>query len=120
MAAKPNDKTIYKIMTSDQWAELERLRVFKGAPIDLTDGYIHFSRAEQVRETAAKHFSGQTDLHLVGVSTALIAADLIYEPSRGGQLFPHLYGDLPVSAVVSVEPLRLDADGVQTMPDGIP
>lgn len=119
MATEPKDEIIYKIMTAEQWAEAERAGCFKGAPIDLVDGYIHFSRADQVRETAAKHFAGQDDLRLVRVSTASIAAELTYEPSRGGQLFPHLYGELPLSAVMGVEPLQLDADGLHQFPEVI-
>ena len=91
--------------------------LFKGAPIDLKDGYIHFSTAEQVRETAAKHFAGQSDLLLVSVDEARLGPALRWEPSRGGALFPHLYAALPLSAVTRVEPLPLGADGAHRFPD---
>ncbi|MGI9450638.1 MAG: DUF952 domain-containing protein [Geminicoccaceae bacterium] len=108
---------IFKIVTRAEWDEAKKTGVFKGAPVDLADGYIHFSTAEQVRETAAKHFAGQADLLLLTVSTKSIAADLKYEPSRGGQLFPHLYAALPLSAVTRVDDLPLGADGEHHFPD---
>lgn len=86
--AGDDDVIIYKIVTAEQWAKAEKDGLFKGAPVDLADGYIHFSTADQVKETAARHFAGQQDLLLVSVSSSAIAADLAYEPSRGGQLFP--------------------------------
>jgi uncharacterized protein (DUF952 family) len=110
---------IYKIVTRDQWLEAEKAGVFKGAPIDLADGYIHFSTAEQVADTAAKHFSGQGDLLLVAVEAAAFGNSLIYEPSRGGELFPHLYGELPLASVHSVETLSLDDDGNHQFPSFI-
>ena len=109
-------KIIYKIVTKAEWDEAEKTGVFKGAPVDLADGYIHFSTAAQVRETAARHFAGQADLLLLSVSSTAIAADLKYEPSRGGQLFPHLYAELPLTAVVGVGDLPLDADGEHRFP----
>ncbi len=83
------------------WREAARDGVFRGAPIDLADGYIHFSTAAQVAETAARHFAGATDLVLVAVDAAALGDALRWEPSRGGALFPHLYGTLPLSAVHS-------------------
>lgn len=112
--ARPD--TVYKIATRDQWQEAERSGAFKGAPIDLADGYIHFSTAEQSVETAAKHFAGQDDLLLVAVDAPALGEALVFEPSRGGDLFPHLYGDLPLTAVRSVEPLPLGADGRHQFP----
>ncbi|MGI9487292.1 MAG: DUF952 domain-containing protein [Geminicoccaceae bacterium] len=102
---------VYKIVTQAQWNEAERAGVFKGAPVDLADGYIHFSTAEQVGETAAKHFAGQKDLLLVTVKADALGEALVFEPSRGGQLFPHLYADLPLETVRSVDALPLGADG---------
>ena len=84
---------------------------FPGAPVDLADGFIHFSTAEQVTETAARHFAGQDDLVLVAVDAAALGPALRNEPSRGGALFPHLYGALPLDAVLWVKPLPLGADG---------
>ena len=107
---------IYKICPRALWQEAERDGVFRGALIDRTDGYIHFSTAAQVRETAARHFAGQHDLLLVAVEADTLGAALKWEPSRGGALFPHLYGDLPLRCVRSIEPLPLGADGVHRFP----
>jgi uncharacterized protein (DUF952 family) len=104
-------KTIYKISPEALWQAAERAGVFTGAPIDLADGYIHFSTAGQVKQTAALHFRGQGDLVLAAVDADALGAALKYEPSRGGALFPHLYGTLPLSAVRWVKPLPLGADG---------
>jgi uncharacterized protein (DUF952 family) len=107
---------IYKICPRALWQEAERDGVFRGAPVDRADGYIHFSTAEQVRETAARHFAGQDDLVLVAVDAATLGHALKWEPSRGGALFPHLYGNLPLGCVRSVESLALGADGVHRFP----
>lgn len=96
---------IFKIATTAQWQAAEATGVFEGAPIDLRDGYIHFSTEAQVPETLAKHFAGQHDLLLVAVEADGLGDALRWEVSRGGQLFPHLYAALPVSAVVSVRPI---------------
>jgi uncharacterized protein (DUF952 family) len=103
--------TIYKISSAALWREAERAGAFTGAPIDVADGFIHFSTAAQVAETAARHFTGATDLVLVAVDAAALGAALRYEPSRGGALFPHLYGTLPLSAVRWVKPLPLGPTG---------
>lgn len=108
---------IYKIVPKSLWREAEAEGVFRGAPIDLTDGYIHFSTAAQVRETAAKHFAGQTGLLLAAIDEALLGPALRYEVSRGGALFPHLYEPLDLSAVLWVKPLPLGSDGVHIFPD---
>lgn len=110
---------IYKIVTRTQWADAEKAGAFLGASVDLADGYIHFSTAEQVAETAAKHFAGENDLLLVAVDAAALGDALLYEPSRGGALFPHLYADLPLSAVRSVNALPLGADGEHQFPADI-
>ncbi|MDN2566681.1 DUF952 domain-containing protein [Aquibium sp. A9E412] len=102
---------IYKICPAGLWAEAEAAGVFHGAEIDLADGYIHFSTAGQVAETAAKHFAGRDDLVLVAVDAEALGAALRYEVSRGGALFPHLYAPLPLAAVRHVAPLPLGADG---------
>jgi uncharacterized protein (DUF952 family) len=104
-------KTVYKICGAALWREAERAGVFGGAPVDRADGFIHFSTAGQVAETAARHFAGQADLVLVAVDAAALGTTLRHEPSRGGALFPHLYGILPLSAVRWVKPLPLGADG---------
>lgn len=102
---------IYKITTVAQWRGAEAAGVFTGAPIDHADGYIHFSTADQVAETLAKHFAGQRDLLLVTVTAETLGADLRWEPSRGGQLFPHLYATLPITAADRVSEIPLRADG---------
>jgi uncharacterized protein (DUF952 family) len=107
---------IYKICPRAQWEAAERDGVYRGAPVDQADGYIHLSTGAQVRETAAKHFAGQADLVLVTVDADALGPALRWEPSRGGALFPHLYGDLPLRCVRRVEPLRLGSDGVHCFP----
>jgi uncharacterized protein (DUF952 family) len=102
---------VYKISPDSLWREAERAGVFAGAPVDLADGFIHFSTAAQVKETAARHFAGQTALVLVAVEAEALGAALRYEVSRGGALFPHLYGTLPLSAVRWVKPLPLGSGG---------
>ncbi|MBX3578599.1 MAG: DUF952 domain-containing protein [Rhizobiaceae bacterium] len=108
--------SIYKIVPRDLWEASEAAGRFVGAGIDLVDGYIHFSTAAQVKETARRHFADQADLLLVAVDPAALGDRLRFEPSRGGDLFPHLYAELPMSAVLRVEPLPLDADGVHIFP----
>ncbi|MFO1169306.1 MAG: DUF952 domain-containing protein [Rhodoblastus sp.] len=102
---------IYKIVSQSAWRAAEAAGVFDGAPVDIADGYIHFSTAEQALETAAKHFAGQTDLLLVGFDAESFGAKLKWEPSRGGALFPHLYAPLDPGLALSVRPLPLKADG---------
>jgi uncharacterized protein (DUF952 family) len=108
---------IYKICPAASWDEAVGAGVFAGAAIDLSDGYIHFSTTEQARETAAKHFTGQSGLVLVAVSAEALGPALRWEPSRGGALFPHLYALLPVSAAIWVKPLPLGADGMHVFPE---
>ena len=87
------------------------IRGFRGSPVDLRDGYIHFSAAEQVANTAARHFAGISGLKLVAVDADALGAVLKWEPSRGGALFPHLYGELAVDSTLWVRDLPLDAAG---------
>lgn len=110
---------IYKIVPADLWAEAETTGVFGGAPIDLTDGYIHFSTGAQVRRTAELYFKGQGDLLLVAVDGQTLGNALKYEPSRGGDLFPHLYAPLPLDAVLWKRPMPIRADGHHDFPEGI-
>jgi uncharacterized protein (DUF952 family) len=110
---------IYKICDAALWRTAERAGAFHGAPVDLADGYIHFSTPEQLRETAAKYFAGVADLVLVGVDADALGAALRFEPSRGGALFPHLYGALPMAAVRSVTALPLSA-GRHVFPETLP
>ena len=111
---------IYKLCPRSLWRQAEAEGRFGGAPIDLADGYIHFSSREQVRETAARYFAGVWDLLLIAVDPEPLGDKLRWEPSRGGALFPHLYGSLPLSAVTSVKPLPLNADGSHDFPAGFP
>jgi uncharacterized protein (DUF952 family) len=104
--------TIYKILRRDEWLNAQQAGVFTGSGIDHRDGYIHFSTAAQARETARLHFRGQDDLVVLEVDGAALGAALVWEPSRGGQLFPHLYASLATPHVVAVHAAPLDADGV--------
>lgn len=108
---------IYKICPVPLWKAAERTGVFRGSEVDRRDGFIHFSSADQVVETAGKHFGGQNRLLLVCIDSAKLGARLKWEPSRGGALFPHLYGDLDLTAVMRVEPLPLGPDGRHIFPD---
>ncbi len=108
---------IYKIATNAQWEDAVEKGVFEGAPIDLSDGYIHFSTAEQARETAAKHFHGQTNLKLVKVPTNVLGDALKWEVSRGGDLFPHLYASLKTQDAMSVLDLPEDETGGHIFPE---
>jgi uncharacterized protein (DUF952 family) len=111
---------VYKICRVAEWREAERAGAFRGAAIDLADGFIHFSDAGQVAETAARHFAGMHDLVLVAVAAAALGPALKWEPSRGGALFPHLYGVLALDAVLWVEPLPLGAGGRHLFPELAP
>ncbi len=108
---------IYKIVPDALWQKAKHEGVFKGAPIDLTDGYIHFSTADQVKETAARHFADQQDLLLIAVDGGALGDKLVFESSRGGDLFPHLYGELPLNAVLWETPLTLGDDGAHQFPE---
>jgi uncharacterized protein (DUF952 family) len=110
-------QVIYKICRTDEWRDAERAGAFRGAAIDLSDGYIHFSTGAQVAETAARHFVGAADLVLVAVATAALGTALKWETSRGGALFPHLYGALTPDAVLWVKPLPLGGDGRHLFPE---
>ena len=94
-----SESIAYKILTADQWAVFEREGLFTGAPVDLADGYIHLSTADQLEETLAKHFAGQSALVIAEIDLSGFGAALKWEVSRGDQLFPHIYGVLPMSAV---------------------
>ncbi|NIX78171.1 DUF952 domain-containing protein [Microvirga terricola] len=108
---------IYKICPESLWQDAEKVGFFAGAPIDIQDGYLHFSTEKQVHETAARHFAGQIQLLLIAIDADKLGDALRYEPSRGGDLFPHLYGTLPLSAVLWVKPLPLGADGRHVFPE---
>jgi uncharacterized protein (DUF952 family) len=93
--------TAYKILTADQWSQFQADGVFLGAPVDLADGYIHLSAADQLADTLDKHFAGQKNLVIAEVDLAALGTTVKWEVSRGGALFPHIYGPLPMSAVLS-------------------
>jgi uncharacterized protein (DUF952 family) len=102
---------IYKIVPAALWRAAEATGRFDGAPVDLADGYIHFSDAAQVQETAAKHFAGQDDLLLVAVEADELGPALRWEPSRGGALFPHLHAPLSPGRARHVAALPMRPDG---------
>ncbi|MTI00242.1 DUF952 domain-containing protein [Roseibium sp. RKSG952] len=108
---------IYKIMPEALWRDAEAGGTFDGAPVDVADGFIHFSTADQVRETAARHFKGQSDLLLIAFEAEVFGEALKWEPSRGGALFPHLYAGVPVDRALWVRALPLDADGSHRFPE---
>ena len=109
---------IYKIFRSNEWADLRANGETQGAPIDITDGYVHFSTAEQAQETADKHFTGQEGLFLLGVEADPLSNDLKWEVSRGDALFPHLFRTLQLSDVAWAQPLPL-VDGKHQFPAGL-
>lgn len=110
---------IYKVVSDHEWAAAKQAGVYTGSAVDIQDGFIHLSSADQLKETVSKHFAGQTDLLLLAVEAESLGETLKWEPSRGGALFPHVYGNLPLSAVRSAEPLPLSDDGNHVFPDRI-
>ena len=108
---------IYKIFRGPEWADLRANGWTAGAPIDVSDGYIHFSTAAQAAETAAKHFGGEEGLFLIAVDADGLGDALEWEPSRGGALFPHLYRQMEIGDVHWAQPLPL-VDGVHQFPAG--
>lgn len=102
---------IYKIFRADEWASLQTNGTTSGAPVDLADGFVHFSTAAQVRETAARHFAEEDGLVLLACDADAMGAALKWEPSRGGDLFPHLYRELRLDDVAWQRPLPLGRDG---------
>jgi uncharacterized protein (DUF952 family) len=98
-------RALYKIIDMNAWREAEAAGVFKGAAIDLKDGYIHLSTAAQVTETARLHFAGVANLLLVAIDESVVSNDLKWEASRGGQLFPHVYGTIDPSEILWAKPM---------------
>jgi uncharacterized protein (DUF952 family) len=107
--------TIYKICEQAAWREAESAGLYRGSALDIRDGFIHFSTAAQARETATKHFAGQTDLMLIAVDSNALGPALKWETSRGGDLFPHLYAALPLAAVRWARPLPDEIGGRREM-----
>lgn len=97
-----SDQTAFKILTASEWADFERDQIFHGSQVDKADGYIHLSTADQLQETLDKHYAGQSKLTITEVHLDAVTEILRWEPSRGGQLFPHLYGPLPMSAIGTI------------------
>ena len=110
-------RIIYKITPASAWREAERQGVYRGSPDDLRDGYIHFSTASQVAETARKHYFGQTGLFLIAVDADALGDKLRWERSRNDELFPHLYGELDLGAVIAVLELHTRPDGSHDIPE---
>ncbi len=110
---------IYKICEAADWDELASAGCYAGSPDDRRDGFIHLSDASQVRATAAKHFAGRAGLMLLAIAVDRLGAQLVWERSRGGALFPHVHGTLARAAVVWAKPLPLAADGVHLFPDEV-
>ena len=108
---------IYKICTAAQWREAERAGAYGGSEVDRRDGFIHFSTAAQVADTARKHFFGQTGLFLIAVDADALGEALRWERSRNDELFPHLYGELDLGAVTAILDLRLRSDGYHDVPE---
>ncbi|MGQ3017984.1 DUF952 domain-containing protein [Phenylobacterium sp.] len=103
---------IYKILPRTAWTQAQAAGVFEGSPVDLADGYIHFSTAAQAQETARRHFAGQSDLVVLELDVAELGEAIVWEPSRGGDLFPHLYGALDTARVKAVREAPLGPDGI--------
>ncbi|WP_196259419.1 DUF952 domain-containing protein [Pelagibacterium limicola] len=108
---------VYKIASQPDWNAALAAGELQGTPVDLTDGYIHFSTAAQLAETLDKHYRGQGGLVLATIDPDLLPVPLTWEPSRGGQLFPHLYAPLPMSAVTTHRPLEARLDGGFDLPE---
>ena len=113
-------RRIYKICPALAWREAERQGVYRGSADDIRDGFIHFSTASQVAETARKHFFGQTGLFLIAVDAAMLGDALRWEPSRNDELFPHLYGELDLGAVTGVSDMHARSDGYHDIPELTP
>jgi uncharacterized protein (DUF952 family) len=121
--------TIYKLLTRAEWVAAQEEGVYRGSAHDRRDGFIHFSTAAQLAETARKYFSGVPDLLLLAVDAESLkkysSSDeeglplVVWEPARGGDLFPHLYGSLPVSKVKSVIAIPLSPDGIPVLPNDL-
>jgi uncharacterized protein (DUF952 family) len=110
------DRIVYKIMSDTELKQMRRDGEFRGSPVDIADGYIHLSCGSQLAATLDKHFSGVDGLMLAAVDLSLLGDTVRWEPARGGQLFPHIHGRLPVEAVLSVTTLERTADGTVRLP----
>jgi uncharacterized protein (DUF952 family) len=111
---------IYKVLRVSEWEAVANAAEFAGSPDDLRDGFIHFSTAEQLRGTVEKHFAEEDYLVLLAIDAEALGEQLKWETSRDGALFPHLYGPLPLSAVVRLASVQRDEDGEPIFPEEIP
>lgn len=109
----------WKLVDRTEWAAARVAGAYAGSAVDLADGYIHLSGADQLAETARRHYAGRSGLMLVAVDLRSLGDDLKWEASRGGALFPHLYAPLPVAATTRERPLSVDAEGVMQFEDGV-
>ena len=114
-----NVPVLYKIMPRQEWEEAQAQGIYRGSEVDIKDGFIHLSAARQVRATAQKHFSGQADLVLLSLREENLGQSLKWEASRGGDLFPHIYGALQLTAITDVYPLPL-VKGTHQFPGNLP
>ena len=114
-----NPEFIYKIASHDTYRVFAKTGIFPGMAVDIKDGYVHFSTAAQLAETLRLHFAGQGDVVVFSVRSADLGAALRWEPSRGGQLFPHLYGELPIAAVGRYATVSVAADGHVALPEWV-
>jgi len=112
------DLFAFKILTREQWDRFRADGEFTGAPVDVADGYIHLSARDQVVGTLERHFAGQDDLVLAMIDLSALGNSVKWEESRGGALFPHVYGTLPMTAVTTKAKLRLDETGRHVLPAG--
>ena len=110
------DAIAYKVMSATELQQMQRDGVFHGSSADLADGYIHLSCDSQLAGTLDKHFSGVDGLMLVAVDLSRLGDTVRWEPSRGGQLFPHIYGPLPIEAVLSIAAVERTTDGAVKLP----
>lgn len=117
---RPRLTRIYKILSRDAWEAAARDGVYQGSAVDVADGFIHFSTADQAAETARRHFRGQGGLVVLALEAEGLGPALKWEPSRGGALFPHLYGPLAVDRVLEVRDAPLGADGAPDVGDLAP
>lgn len=117
-SAGPRVSFLYKIMSKQEWEKVQAQGIYEGSEVDRRDSFIHLSAAHQVRATAQKHFSGKTDLVLISVREENLGPSLKWEASRGGDLFPHIYGALQLDAIGEVVPLPL-VNGIHQFPAGL-
>jgi len=111
---------IYKILPRAEWEAAQAVGRFEGSAVDLADGFIHFSAADQAEETARRYFAGQADLYVLAVEAEALGPALKWEPSRGGALFPHLFGPLDCGLAIEARPAPLGADGLPDLGELLP